>query len=244
MKKACASAFTAVIIALLLQCPALARDKLHFSASVGMPFTNPENTGFEDRLVKELFGRLGYDVEVQFVPAERALRNLDAGIDDGAIGRTAGILTQYKNIRQVPEKALDRDFIIFAKSLDFRPEGWDSLAPYNVGIITGWKILENNIGHCKSLVKAKDGAQLFRLLEAGRVDLIIYNRWGGLQLLNDLELQGIRALEPPLVRAPHFFNLHKKHDHLVAPAARVLREMKEDGTYERIFAETLAPLAR
>lgn len=223
---------------------ALAEETLHFSASVGMPFSNAENSGFEDRLVKTLFGRLGYQVEVHFVPAERALRSLNEGIDDGALGRVGGILTKYESIRQIPEKAFDRDFMVFTRSVDFVPSGWESLAPYNVGIITGWKILENNIEDAKSLVKAKDGAQLFELLAAGRVDVVIYNRWGGLQHLKETHTRGVKLLEPPLVSAAHYFNLNKKYENLLEDAAKVLRDMKEDGAYQRIFDETLAPLAR
>lgn len=220
-----------------------AEPALKFSASVGMPFTNPENTGFEDRLVKEIFKRLGYEVKVNFVPAERALRNLNDGLDDGALGRTKGILKKYTNIRQLPEKAFDRDFMVFTRAKSFIPKNWESLSPYNIGIITGWKILENNIKKAKSIVKVKDGNQLFQLLDNNRVDIIIYNRWGGLFLAKKMGLSEIKILEPPLVKAPHYFNLSKKHENLISPANDELRKMKLDGTYDKIVKETLAPLA-
>lgn len=216
---------------------------LIFNASVGEPFSNAENTGFEDRLVIEIFRRLGKKVKIHFAPAERALRNLNEGIDDGALGRVGGILKKYANIRQIPEKAFDRDFTIYTRTVALKPKGWDSLSPYNVGIITGWKILEINIKNSKSLVKVKDGRHLFQLLNQNRVDLVIYNRWGGLQLLRNMNLNNFKLLEPPLVRAPHFFNLNKKHEALIGPAAKALRDMKNDGTYQKIFNATLAPLA-
>ncbi|WP_169566394.1 substrate-binding periplasmic protein [Sneathiella limimaris] len=220
-----------------------ASEPMLFSASVGMPFTNSENTGFEDRLVKEIFKRLGRDVKVQFVPAERALQNLDQGIDDGALGRVAGILTKYKNIRQIKEVAFVRDFVVFTKKPGLKITGWSSLEGFNVGYITGWKIVERNVSNAKSIVKVKDGKQLFNLLESNRADVVVYNRWGGLHLVKELGFKDIHIAEPPLAQAPHYFNLSIKHEEMVEPARNALIEMKKDGTYQRIFDETLAPLA-
>ncbi|WP_051284961.1 substrate-binding periplasmic protein [Nisaea denitrificans] len=219
-------------------------EKIRFSASVGMPFSNDENTGFEDRLTKEMFRRIGRDVEVRFVPAERALINLNDGLDDGALGRVKGVLKNFPGIVEIPEEAFVRDFVVFTRNARFVPSDWTSLAPYNVGYVNGWKILERNVRDAKSVVLAADGPQLFELLDRGRVDLVIYNRWGGLQQVRDMGLRGIHLLEPPLARAPHYFVLNVRHRDLAEPAARALRDMKADGSYQKIFEETLAHLAR
>lgn len=219
-----------------------AERMLQFSASVAMPFTNPENTGFEDRLVKEIFRRLGYSVEIDFVPAEWALINLDTGVDDGALGRVHGVTAAYPNIREIPEVAFVRDFVVFTRDPQVNPRGWRDLAGYNVGYITGWKIVERNVPTAKSLVRVADGAALFKLLAADRVDLIVHNRWGGLQLAQDLGIDEVRLVEPPLAQAPHYFILNSRHEALIEPAAQALREMRRDGTYQRIFDATLGHL--
>ncbi len=218
------------------------RQTLLFSASVGMPFSNSENTGFEDRLVKEIFRRIGYDVKIHFVPAERALINLNNGVDDGALGRTAGIKNLYPNVRLMKNKAFNRDFVVFSKNKTIEIQGWDSFEHHNLGYITGWKILDRNVKKAKSILKAQDGQQLFRLLQNDRVNVIIYNRWGGLHLIKDMGLKGIHLIEPPLASAPHYFGLNKKHSALLEAAEIAQREMKIDGTYQKIFDETLAPL--
>ena len=46
---------------------------------------------------------------------------------------------------------------VFSRKLDFTVAGPDSLKPYDVGIITGWKILERNIVGTHSLTKLEDG---------------------------------------------------------------------------------------
>jgi polar amino acid transport system substrate-binding protein len=48
--------------------------------------------------------------------------------------------------------------------------------------------------------------------------------------------------EPPLASVPMYMYLHRKHADLVDDAARALREMKADGTYASIVAETLSPI--
>ena len=140
-----AIALTSVVALFSTPFSALADEPpLRFSSSVGMPFTNPENNGFEDQLLKELFRRLARNVVVKFVPAERAMLNLDQGLDDGCLSRITGLTKTYPNIRQIPEMSLERDFVVFSKRSDIVVKGWQSLKPYHVAFITGWKILERN----------------------------------------------------------------------------------------------------
>jgi len=217
---------------------------LRFSSSVGMPFTNAGNSGFEDRLLKEIFRRLNRNVVVNFVPAERAMLNLDQGLDDGCLSRITGLAKTYPNIRQIPEVSLERDFVVFSKRAEIAVDDWKSLKPYHVAFITGWKILERNITEAKSITNVKNGEQLFRLLENDRVDVVVYNRWGGLQIVKELGLDSVPILEPPLVTVPHYFYLNKKHEQLVPRASRALQEMKRDGSYQEILDATLKPLSK
>jgi len=230
---------------LLASGPAASQSKvLSLNASQVPPFHTSDQQGMEDRLVRELYRRLGFEVQIRDVPAERGLRLLDEGYDDGMLARNPNMQQRYPNVVQFSESALTREYVVFTKTENFEPAGWDSLAPYHVGIVTGWKILERNIKNAASLSTASDGARLFQLLEEGRVQVVVFNRWGGLQLVNDLRLEGVRTLEPPLARRDVFFYLHKRHGDLAARASDELRRMKRDGTYDRIVAETLSPLAR
>ena len=49
----------------------------------------------------------------------------------------------------------------------------------------------------------------------------------------------IGQTEWPLTTTEMFMYLHVKHANLVEPAARALRAMKADGTYQRIAAQSL-----
>jgi len=218
------------------------RRVLSISASNAPPYVTPQRTGFEDRLFTEVFRRLGIEVRIYDVPSQRGLVLLNEGQDDGTLARNPGMSKRFPNLVPFTEKALDREYMIYTTRPDIEAAGWDGLAGYSVGIVNGWKILERNITAARSLTKVRDGAQLFRLLNEGRVDLVVFNRWGGLYLLRELAIKGVRTLEPPLARREVFFYLHKSHQELIPRASEVLRGMKQDGSYQQLVDETLGPL--
>jgi polar amino acid transport system substrate-binding protein len=172
------------------------------------------------------------------LPSERALLNANEGIDDGNFARVEGIDRLYPNLIRVPEEITEFEFVAFSKNLNIETTGWESLKPYNVAIITGWKILETSITDTLSLTKVKDEISLFRLLDLGRADLVIYDRRQGLAFVEAMKLQGITALDPPLAVKSMYLYLNKKHADLVSPMTEAIKRMKEDGTYRRIVAET------
>ncbi len=232
-----------VLAALLISGPALGQQTLVINAATGPPLTNEARTGFLDVLATEALRRIGVGLEIIRLPAERALINANAGIDDGDLIRIAGLEKAYPNLVRVPEKMMDMNFVAFTKHVEIQTDGWQALKPYSIGIIKGWKILENNIPGAATLTLAEDAEQLFRLLEKDRVDLVLYSRWMGLARITRHNLRGVRVLTPPLVTKEMFMYLHKKHKPLVPKIAAALREIKAEGTYQRLFQEKVAPLA-
>ncbi|HED17082.1 MAG TPA: transporter substrate-binding domain-containing protein [Gammaproteobacteria bacterium] len=201
--------------------------------------TGNNQSGFIARIEKEALRRLGYTLEnVQF-PAERGLQNANAGIVDGDALRIAGLEKTYPNLIRVNEKIMDWDFVAFSKQDIKIDNGWDSLKPYVVSIINGWKILETNIPKESTLTKVKSANQLFTLLDKNRTDLIIYERYRGLALIRNRHSDDIHVIDPPLETRAMYMYLHKKHKTLVPELVRVLKEMKQDGTYNRIVRESL-----
>ncbi len=205
------------------------------------PFTTEDGTGFYDVLVKALFGRLGIEARCVRLPSERALINADAGIDDGNIARIAGLEETYPNLLRVPGKIIDFEFMAFTADADFKVSGWDSLAPYNVGFITGWKIFETSISKARSVTQVRNPGQLFTLLENRRVDVVMFDRWGGLWWIRAHGVAA-HALEPPIAVREMYLYLNKKHEALIPRVSAALAQMKENGEYQRIYDQTLTPL--
>jgi polar amino acid transport system substrate-binding protein len=209
--------------------------RLVLSSEDGPPYTMPDGSGIVDGVLKEAFRRVGVEVTIISVPAERALINANEGIEDGNFLRIAGLSEKYPRLIQVPEKLVDYDFVAFSRHVGVATAGWESLRPFNVAFVRGWKILEENVTGARSLQKVRDQEILFHLLDKGRVDLVIYSRRGGMLVIKELGLEGVKVLEPPLARREMFLYLNDRHAAWVAPVSEALRNMKEDGAYQRIM---------
>lgn len=221
--------------------PSFGQEALSLNTFAGPPLSTPRQTGFYDRLLKEAFKRAGMPIIIGHLPAERSLVNANSGIDDGDFVRIAGLEDIYPNLVRVPEKITDFEFVVFTKHLNIKTESWDSLKPYHVAIVRGWKILEENLADVQSLVKMKNQKLLFTLLKNDRTDAVVYSRFEGYGMMKELGMDNVIVLEPPLARREMFLYLNKKHREIIPHVAEALKGMKKDGTYDEIKAQTLSP---
>lgn len=228
----------AILVALAFAAagPALC-GTLVLSTDDAAPIATTDHTGIGDRSVIEAFRRLGLALEIVNFPSERALINANEGVEDGSYSRVEGLEQQYPNLIRVAEELTTFEFVAFSAGARFKTTDWRSLQPYTVGIVTGWKILERNITAVKSLTKVRDEKLLFGLLAAGKADVVVYARLQGRVVLQQLGMRGITELEPPLAVKSMYLYLHKRHAGLVPRLEQTLREMKKDGTMQRIVAE-------
>jgi len=223
--------------------PALAGSALHITTPAQDPLSSKNGDGFLDQVVSNAFQRMGYRLHVQHLPAERALLNANNGIDDGALNRIGGLSGKYPNLIQTGEPTWTMEFVGFSKKKGITIKNWDSLRPYTVGLINGWKILEIHIPEGTTVVKVRNPQQLFYLLEKDRIDIALFGKWQGLHYLKQDHIKGITVLSPPLAQKEMFVYFNKKHKHLIPKYDAVLRKMKADGTWTKIFNTTLEPLA-
>jgi polar amino acid transport system substrate-binding protein len=231
------------LVTQFLLSPVEADQTLTFTTPAAPPLSNSQQTGFIDLVVAEALTRIGYRLKVMHLPGERALINANSGIDDGELNRIAGLNKVYPNLVQVPEKTFEMEFKAFTRKQRFETNNWNSLRPYTVGIINGWKILERNVPPEVELIKVKNAEQLFALLQNNRVDVVLYGMWQGLNYIKNKHLQNIKILNPPLAKMEMYVYFHKKHSALVPLFSDTLRKMKSDGSYQRIYRRTLLPLS-
>lgn len=201
------------------------------------PLSNAQGAGIVDRIVLEAFRRVGETACIVRVPCERSLINANSGTSDGDLLRFPPVVDdRYSNLRVVPELLYPLPMSAFVQRPDLRAESLADLAPLKVGIVLGWKILEDQV-HAEKVMRMAGPEQLFPLLPAGKADLVIYERLTGLQALRDLGLGGIRVLDPPLLVTPQHLVVHKRHQALIEPLAAALRAMKADGSYDQAFRQ-------
>ncbi|WP_096702144.1 transporter substrate-binding domain-containing protein [Magnetospirillum sp. 15-1] len=237
----------AVALGLLALCMALPRpgqadDVLRFSTGMIDPWTNAAGTGFHQLLIREMLTKLGRAGELEVIPASsRGIKLADDGIIDGLTGRVAGLEREYPNLVAVPERMFVNDFVACTLPGGKPPADWAATAPFSVAYVIGWQIFEHNLPPVRQLTTVKDSAHLLGLLRAGRVELILHERWQILWLARELNIALVCA-EPPLAKVPMFIYLNRRHAGMVPALADILRRMKSDGSYEAIASRVFGGL--
>lgn len=237
--------FVLILVPLLHVAPAHSQQPLVLSTGTLDPYTSERGDGFLNLLVAQVFGRFGLTARVAVYAgaSARSMALANKGEDDGLAMRIKGLEKRFPNLIRVSEPVIDNDFVAYSTRHDFATPGWDSLKPYILGHIIGWRIFERNLGvqGGANITRVKNARQLFRLLKRDRVEIVLYERWQGLWRARKEKLK-VHLHEPPLARREMFMYLHKNHRTLVPKAARVLAEMKRDGAYRKIIDSTLTPL--
>lgn len=207
----------------------------------GPPFSKPDHSGYLDQILTEAFKRMNLEINIFQKPAERSLDDANRGITDGDFLRVTKIGQIYPNLLMVPEYLYDMEFVAFTKRDDVKiSNGWKSLEPYKTGIVIGWKILEENVKYTKGPRRDVPRQEyLFKILDSGRIDVAVYSKHFGFEVVDRLGLKGIKNAEPPLAKKKMYLFLHKKHKDIIPKLDNILKSMKEEGVFTKIGEKTL-----
>ncbi len=208
-------------------------------------FTTFPSAGYSEifrRLLTEAYDRIGYDVIIERMPAERALVISDSGQVDGEAGRLSIIENSFHNLIRVPTPFFHTKTMVWAKQDDLDISGgWDALKKYKLGTLQGYKYVESKTFDMnRVLVPTHD--KLFEMLEAGRLDIVILSLFDALPVIRAMALPDINQLEPPLGEFPMYHYLHKKHAALVPVIDKAFEEMRLEGRLDAIVAQALHEL--
>jgi polar amino acid transport system substrate-binding protein len=206
------------------------------------PLSTEKQNGFIDQVVTEALSRVGAGLKTVYLPAERALIDANSGLIDGEISRVSGLQKTYKNLILVDEKLLDLEFTVFSARPMSLKSGWSGINGHSVAFLNGWKILERNVAAGVDVIKVNSPEQLFKLLKIGRVELVIYERWGGKTLAKTLQIDQLNVFKPALAVKGMYMYLHIKHSDLATSLEHVLKQMKIDGSYNAIYNKILKPI--
>ncbi|MFO7730653.1 MAG: transporter substrate-binding domain-containing protein [Spirochaetia bacterium] len=218
-------------------------NKFYISTSYKNLLSNPEQRGMLDRIMDEAFHRIGLEAKIVFTRTEKSLVDVNAGLLDGELNRIAGMEAEYTNLVQVPEPNMTMHFVAFAKQ-DFQIDGWESIRNLYIGIVKGWKILEQNTADFPRRTLVPSEIELFTMLHKDRLDVALYSKLTGYAALEEMNYDEIFHLEPPLASRKMYLYVHKRHSALVPEIAEALKSMKEDGTYEKIVSDSVMPYNR
>lgn len=191
-----------------------------------------------EQVVKAAYQRIGISVDTTVLPPERSLLNSNQGLSDGEISRVAGLEKIYPNLIMIPVAVSSFDGVVFTKKTEFKVNGWNSLKQYSLCIRLGVKFAQQGTQGMK-VVAVQSIDQCFKMLNNGRIDLVVESRDDGLYTIKKLKLQGIHVLEPPLETTNLYHYLHKKHMDLVPRVTKALTEMESEGRIKEIRKKTL-----
>uniref|UniRef100_B8DL91 Solute-binding protein family 3/N-terminal domain-containing protein n=1 Tax=Nitratidesulfovibrio vulgaris (strain DSM 19637 / Miyazaki F) TaxID=883 RepID=B8DL91_NITV9 len=197
------------------------------------------------RVYTEVFARLGMTFEVLDVPARRASERLENGLVDGDLSRVREYGTYFSNVVRVDEPHHTRLLVAYALRDDIRLEDWSSLARTGLRVECprGNVSCSDNVTRYVPVERYSENdtvEQGVLRLRQHRVDVYI-NVQGRVEDFVSVGDDGVKdapaRVHPVGVMGTvtgHMW-LHRKHAALAPAIAEILREMKRDGTFARLY---------
>ncbi len=192
-----------------------------------------------DVRIQEAFRRLNLNAKLVMSPSSQRALMLANEDGDGDAARVPNLKEispeNTGNLVKVPESIMTIEFSVYTKDLSFPVDGWDSLKKYHNGAVLGTKLSEKNIPGKVTFLPTI--VQLVQMLDSGRIDTMVTISLLADNVIQNLKVTSINKLSPPIKLQPANIYLHKKHQALVPKLNEVLRQMKEDGFFDRIEKE-------
>lgn len=194
---------------------------------------------FLDLIYAEAFERLAMTFVYKNYPAKRCSILSDLGKVDGELSRIHSYNNVHPNLIRVEEPHWTSGFIAVATDPSIHLDGWESLegTDYMVNFRRGIKGCEVNLPKVvrpdKLEIVNEPSLGLKKLL-AGRADLYIGAEHDISRVLESDKFKnsGLYIVGVMETFTAHAF-LHKKHKELVPKLSNVLKEMKQEGLFEK-----------
>jgi len=216
-------------------------------ASAQQPLTFTQIVDTPDQAIGAVIVKAAYeklDIPVKFVilPGKRALMESSQGRADGEVHRIVEIGDEYPALLRVPTPINYIEPSVFSNKHEFEVTDCPALQGYKIGIVRGVKHSQLCTQGMQNVIAGDDLTGVMRMLNAGRVDLLITARINGLLMAKKLGLDAIKPLSPPLSRFWVYHYLHERHKDLVPTIDNVFKAMQESGELEALRAQAVQKL--
>ena len=192
--------------------------------------------GFDIDLMNEIARRAGFEVRYENVQFDSILRGLDADLFDASISAMS-ITAERETQLDFSDPYFNADQALFVES-DSKIKAIDDLSEATVGVQAG------STGQLKGEDLYDDGqvgevrpyttiGEAFSDLRAGKIDGVIYDLSAVHKKVTENKGE-IRYVES-IPTGEQYGIAFPKDSPLVEPVNRALAEMKEDGTYEKLY---------
>jgi polar amino acid transport system substrate-binding protein len=187
-----------------------------------------------DHILSEAYARLGYEIELQGYPAERALLMANDGLVDGEAGRASQVERYYPNLIRVPTPLYVSRVVVLTTEEGIDPaRGWGQFENRRTCIRNGYKFLESRVrGENRHMVSSYE--KMVDLLRNKRVEVGFAEYFDILPTLDKVGMDGMRMLGEPMAVNPMYHYLNRRHADLVPKIDAVLRDMAAEGRLKAV----------
>lgn len=221
---------------------------LRVSAPAGEPVTlsfggydHPMSKTSEN-ILREAYASFGASIQLKEYPPERFMLTANQGLVDGALFGGEDIGIKYTRLEKIPVPLGSDDIVVFTKKVFFNVSGRQSLGPYSIGILIGMPEVQNLTAGMR-VEPVASPVQLFRKLDAGRTDIVVFPKLFGLKIIRELGLSSIRVLPGALNRVGLYHYLVRGNANIPA-VTQALRSMERSGRIREFNRRMEAELSR
>lgn len=179
-----------------------------------------------DELVRSAYSRIGIDAVTDFLPAERAVAVVNAGLYDGDVFHVAGIEERYPNLVRVPVPIMAFEITAFTLQAGLRINHWEDLRSHTICIRRGIKLIEEHLSRFAGVYRADGYANIYDMLQYGRCDVAVLPRSAWIDIA-DARGAGLREAGPVLATVELYHYVHASHASDVAALAQALAELRK-----------------
>ncbi len=109
-----------LIIVLMASGNSFAQDRLVIST---FPDTNSNVAAKSLKIVREAYRKIGIEIEMRYLPGERAIGSANSGITDGELFRIEGMSEEYSNLVPVSVPICTAETVAYSVK-DIEINGW------------------------------------------------------------------------------------------------------------------------
>ena len=189
--------------------------------------------------LSEAYRRLDVELESRGLPGQRVLGSFEAGLYDGVAARIFALGDRIPGIHRVhpPVAQLSGNVWVRAGSgiSVSRPE---DLANYVVAMPAAL-YTRGLAKHASETIELRETLQMFQMLEAERVDVVILDQTRARVDMADHGLDGFAMLDQPLSEFRLYHYLGPEHGDLASRVTEVLTSMHESGDWIELYERSL-----
>ena len=187
----------------------------------------------EDRylfhVISEAYERSGVTISFKAYPVKRGNSIANSGIVDGVMLRQEGIEEEFPNLVKIPVVIKNDEIVAVGKNNTIFPDKFSGHLPYPIGCLRGFNAARALLNDKQKVVLVDTVEQLYRLLDMGRVEIIIDARTRAEYNIDTMQLNNLTIIEPPLQSVALYHYVHIKNRDLILNLTEVLREMEDEG---------------